>query len=87
MPLIKSAKKALRQSHKKYLRNTSKKRYFRDLRKTFKESVDAKDKKQTTENLKQIYKTLDKSAKRNIIHKNKANRLKSRSAKKAQTLK
>ena len=45
-------------------------------------SIDSNDKNLTKEKLQKLHKAIDKAAKRHVIHKNKANRLKSRLARK-----
>jgi len=67
MPIIKSAKKALRQSKKRRKRNLW---YKERMKKAWK-----------TGDLTQIYKTIDKAAKKGIIKENKAARKKSQAAK------
>lgn len=71
MPIIKSAKKALRSSAKKRARNEK-----------FKVELKAAIKKADAKNLDATYSKIDKAVKKNLIHKNKAARLKSRLAKK-----
>lgn len=74
MPIIKSAKKALRQSTKRRAENQ-----------IWKNKLNEAVKKATAEKspafLSQAYKTIDKSAKRGLIKKNKASRMKSKLAK------
>lgn len=78
MPIIQSAKKALRQSLRRRDRNLKRKKEFKAVLKQYKKLV-AENKKQEAEKyLAQVYKKLDKSAKRHLIHKNKAARLKSK---------
>lgn len=82
MPITRSAKKALRASSRREAQNlarkTSYKRAVKDVRKLAAEKRldEAKAK------LSLAFKSLDKAAKTNAITKNKANRLKSRLAKK-----
>lgn len=71
MPIIKSAKKKLRKDINKTKRNnTYKEAYKKSIHKAKKE----KDKKL----LQEVFSRIDKAAKKGVIHKNKANRLKSR---------
>ncbi|MFZ5424494.1 MAG: 30S ribosomal protein S20 [Patescibacteria group bacterium] len=84
MPNLKSAKKALRQSNKKREHNLFWKRRIKAAMKkleqslkTNPENIDILKKEETT-----LQKVLDKAAKHNVIHENKAKRLKSRYAKK-----
>lgn len=74
MPIITSAKKALRQSKKKYLSNLKKKLILKSL---VKKAIKSKAKK----DLSLLYSVVDKAAKSGVIHKNKAKRLKSKLAK------
>lgn len=84
MPNIKSAKKALRSSlRKKQYNNFWKNRIKRSL-KTLKGNLETKGTSTDilNENLAVLQKILDKASKNKVIHKNRANRLKSRYAKK-----
>ena len=73
MPNIKSAKKKMRQDVKRTARNTV-------VKKTLKETVKnvKKADKVGTEDVQKAYSVIDKAAKKGIIHKNKAARLKSK---------
>ncbi|MBU1110005.1 30S ribosomal protein S20 [Patescibacteria group bacterium] len=81
MPQIKSAAKALRSSQRKQVYNLRTKRKFKQAVKAVREAAKAKDKKKAQEILPQAYRELDIAAKKHIIHRNKASRLKSRLAK------
>jgi small subunit ribosomal protein S20 len=74
MPIIKSAKKALRQNKKHFVLNQKKKSVLKALVKKTSKSKAKKD-------LSLLYSTVDKAVKNKIIHKNKARRIKSRIAK------
>lgn len=76
MPITKSAKKALKQSHRK----TEMNKPVRTKARTLLKKAHAKP---DVENISKAFSALDKTIKRNIFHKNKVNRLKSRLAKKA----
>ncbi len=78
MPITKSAKKALRQNLKRKRENLIYKRKMKSLLKEVKNLVSQKKTKEAKEILSQVYKILDKSAKRGIIKKNTASRKKSR---------
>lgn len=80
MPKIKSAKKALRQSIKRRKVNMKRKDDLKVAIKEYKNLL-ASDKEKAKTYLSQVYKKLDKSAKVNLIKKNKASRLKSRLSK------
>jgi len=71
MPISLSAKKSLRKSVKNRRSNFEDKRSFKLLTKEYLI-------KPTEEGLKKIYSAIDKLAKNNIFHKNKASRLKSK---------
>lgn len=73
MPVTKQAIKKVRQDRRKTVYNLRRKR-------TYKEAVSALRKNPTAEGLVKAYKALDLAAKTNVIHKNKAARLKSRLA-------
>ena len=70
MPVIKSAKKKLRQDKKRTALNKKLKNLFEKLVKLAKKSP-------TDKNIKSAISATDKAAKKNIIHKNKAARIKS----------
>jgi small subunit ribosomal protein S20 len=70
MPVIKSAKKKLRQDKKREKVNNI-------LRKTFKNAVKDAQKSKTAEKIKKAVKLVDKAVKKKLIHKNKAARIKS----------
>lgn len=82
MPITKSAKKALRQNTKRRRKNIVKRQAVKTARKTYTAAVAKSDAKIMQEKLREVYKTLDKAAKTNVISKGKASRLKSRAAKK-----
>lgn len=71
----KSAIKRIRQSEKKRLLN---KYFHKTTRNAMRTLRNTSDKKESTELLPKVVAMLDKLAKRNIIHKNKASNLKSK---------
>ena len=81
MPIIKSAKKALRQSKKRRAGNIKKANAYRTAVKSFRKLVATGKKDEAKKYLPKVYKALDKAAKTGVIKKNKASRLKSGSAK------
>ena len=81
MPIIKSAKKALRQNVRRRKQNVKRKADLKSVIKQYKKLIASGDKAEAQKHLSQVYKKLDKSAKVNIIKKNKAARLKSRLSK------
>lgn len=82
MPKIKSAKKALRQNIRRRKLNLKRKKITAETVKRFKKLIAQKKFDEAKNYLPQLYKTLDKMTKVNFIKKNKANRLKSRLARK-----
>ncbi|MFA7253039.1 MAG: 30S ribosomal protein S20 [Patescibacteria group bacterium] len=83
MPIIKSAKKSLRVSEKKKAINDVTRAKVKSAVKGLK--IADKAGEATLETLAKAYKELDLAAKKNVIHKNKAARLKSRLAKSIST--
>lgn len=83
MPIIKSAKKKLRQDIKRTKQNKvyelAYKKIMDEVRKAKKGQSAGKQGK-SDELLKKAYKAIDKAAKKHIIHKNKAARLKSQAS-------
>ncbi|MBI5449229.1 30S ribosomal protein S20 [Candidatus Gottesmanbacteria bacterium] len=73
MPITKQAEKKLRRDKKTSTKNASVRLKLRKLIKITRKSP-------TPKTLSAVFAALDKAAKRNIIHKNKAGRLKSRLA-------
>jgi small subunit ribosomal protein S20 len=71
MPIIKSAKKALRQTRKRTLANRSQKNLLQTKLGAFK-------KERNQKSLASLYSLVDKLTKSGIMHRNKASRLKSR---------
>jgi small subunit ribosomal protein S20 len=78
MPIIRSAKKALRQSLRRRARNIQKKESYKQVAKNIRKLAHAGQLEQAKNLIPQAYKALDKAAKTNVIKKNKASRLKSR---------
>lgn len=81
MPIIKSAKKALRQNIKRKKKNLQKKKRIKDLIKQVQSLATEKKQEEAKKLLPQIYKAFDKAAKTGVIKKNTASRKKSRLAK------
>jgi len=80
----KSSIKRIRSNDAKRLRN----RYYAKTTRTFLKRIRlATDKKEVVELLPKVSSMLDKLAKRNVIHKNKASNLKSKIAKRVSLLK
>ncbi|MDP3731075.1 MAG: 30S ribosomal protein S20 [bacterium] len=78
MPITASAKKALRQSKKRNHENLKFKRKFKSAIKDFRKEIGAKSVEKAKNLLPNVYKTVDKAAKKGVIKKNTANRYKSR---------
>jgi small subunit ribosomal protein S20 len=77
MPIIQSAKKALRSSARKYAVNLRRTRAMKESVKEVRE-LSAKAGKEALASLSKAYKAIDKAAKRGVIKKNTASRMKSR---------
>jgi small subunit ribosomal protein S20 len=86
MAITKSAKKALRTSEKKRVYNLRTKAEIDAPLKQFRKLIEEKKAKEAKELIPNIYKALDKAAKRNYIKKNTAARYKSRVMKAAKKL-
>ncbi len=79
----KSALKRIRQSRERRLRNRF---YGKTTRNAIRKFKRLTDKKEAMEQMPKLFAMIDKLAKRNIIHKNKAGNLKSKVAKYANSL-
>lgn len=82
MPIIKSAKKRVRVTQKAATRNSKTKRSLKSAVKAFHASLTGNSAK-SGEKLNKAQSEIDKAAKKNVIHKNKAARKKSQLAKAA----
>jgi small subunit ribosomal protein S20 len=78
IPNIASAEKRLRQNIKRRGLNRSKRAEIRKVLKQIRLLLEANDKRAATALLPELAKAVDKAAKRNTIHPNKAARIKSR---------
>lgn len=81
MPIIKSAKKAVKQSLVKRIRNVRTRRALHDVQKDFYDLVKAGKTEDATANLSKVYKVIDTASKKNVIPFNRASRLKAKAAK------
>lgn len=81
MPIIKSAKKALRQNKTRKQRNLVWKKKIKDLEKNIKKLAKEQKFDDAKKVLPQYYKTVDKAVKNNVIKKNTGARKKSKVAK------
>ncbi len=84
MPIIKSAKKALRQSKKRRINNIQKKKKLKEVIKKIQSLIAEKKTKEAKALLPQVYKLLDKATKTKLIKKNTGGRKKSRITKMVQ---
>lgn len=87
MPIMKSAKKRLRQNAKRNLRNRSYRSALKTQIKDFLGIAKAGKVQATEEELRLTVKTLDKAVAKGILHKKTASRKKSRFARKLNKLK
>jgi len=78
MPIIKSAKKALRGSKRKHVFNLRRKKDLNETVKEVKKLTAGKSKKEVEALVPKMYQVIDKAAKRGVIKKNTAARKKSR---------
>lgn len=78
MPIIKSAKKALRGSKRKHIFNLKKKDQVSKVVKQFKKLVGEKNIKEAEKMFSQVQKALDKATKTGLLKKNTSSRKKSR---------
>ena len=74
MPIIKSAKKKLRQDKKRSLSN---KKYEIEYKKAIKTARKSKEESGLGELIKKAFSSIDRAIKKKVIHKNKGARLKS----------
>ncbi len=81
MPITASAKKALRQSKRRRVRNLAKSNAYKTVFKELKRLALSGKKADAAKLLPKTYKAIDKAAKTGVIKKNKAARLKSAAAK------
>jgi small subunit ribosomal protein S20 len=74
MPLLKQARKKMRHDKKRTIQNKDRKIALKKLVKNMRKTP-------SSANLTSVFSGLDKAVKTNLIHKNKANRIKSRLSK------
>ncbi len=77
MPNIKSAEKRVRQIKTRTLRNRALKSRLKTFRKNVQTAVEDGSKEDAESKLRLFFKSVDKAAKQNVIHKNAAARYKS----------
>ena len=78
MPILQNAKKALRSSRKKTVFNSR-------VKSILKTTIDKIKKDPTKDNLSSAFSSIDKTVKRNLMHKNKAGRIKAQLSKLVKT--
>ena len=83
MPIIASAKKRMRQTRTRTLRNRVRKERLKKALKGFHATLRGQDAAAIATGLRQISKCVDKACTKGVLHKNTANRKKSRLAKAA----
>lgn len=82
MPNTSASKKSLRQNERRRARNAKKKKKLKDTIKSFEKTVESGEIEKASDMFSEVQKIIDKAAKTNIIHENKAARTKSRLTKK-----
>ena len=80
MPILKSAKKQLRQNATRRLRNDHFRDLYREARVAFERFITGNQAKEALEAFPKLQKVIDTLSKKNLIHKNNAARKKSRFA-------
>ena len=85
MPRTKSAKKALRQSVRRRVRNIEGANNLKAAIKNYKKLLLEGKLQEAEKSLSSVYKLLDKSANKNLIKKNKSSRMKSRFSRQLKT--
>ena len=81
MPITKSAQKALRQSIRRRIQNLNHKEAYKAAIRTYKNFIAEKKFEDAKNSFRNIAQARDKAVKPDVIHKNKASRLKSQFAK------
>ncbi len=85
MPRTKTAKKALRQNVRRRAKNIKGANALKAVVKNYKKLLLESKLKEAEQSLSAVYKLLDKSAKKDLIKKNKASRMKSRLSRQLKT--
>ena len=86
IPQIQSAKKRMRQNARRHERNQVRRDARKQTLKKMRRAITSGDKSTAESLMPQLMKVADKAAKHNVIHANKAARLKSRLVKKIQAI-
>ncbi|NBS41431.1 30S ribosomal protein S20 [bacterium] len=87
MPIKQNAKKALRQSIKRMVRNKAVKDEIKSIRVKYRKSIVAKEATKAVDIARELGKKLDKSVSKGVMKKNTVARLKSRMMKKLNAIK
>ncbi|MBT6069074.1 30S ribosomal protein S20 [Candidatus Peregrinibacteria bacterium] len=87
MPIIRSAKKQMRQSLKNRQRNFRMRRTLHDAMRELSDLIKDGNKADATKALSAAYKVIDTAVKKNLLHQNNGNRKKSAFAKKIAEMK
>ena len=85
MPIIKSAKKRVKLAAKANVRNTRTRRSMREAIKAFNKALESGKAAEITKLQQQAVSSIDIATKKNVIHKNKADRFKSNLAQQAKS--
>jgi small subunit ribosomal protein S20 len=78
MPTTRSAKKRLRQNERRRQRNQATKSRIKTLKKKVRSAIESGDQAKTDSTMRECFSALDKATKKNVLHKRKASRDKSR---------
>lgn len=78
MPNLANAKKALKQSIKKEALNKQYKNRIKSVNRNLGDAINENNQEEINSNLSLLFKAIDKAAKKNIIHRNTANRKKAK---------
>lgn len=78
MPQLENAKKALRQSDKRFLRNNVIRKEISSARRLFRKALEAGKMEESKKMMIDLQKKLDKAVKKNVFKKNKTARINSR---------
>ncbi|MFB6290608.1 MAG: 30S ribosomal protein S20 [Candidatus Bipolaricaulia bacterium] len=86
MPVIKSAKKRLRQNEKRRKRNERRKERLKQVTKKMDKLLEAEDEEGAKELLPELMRVADRAASKGPLHENKASRIKSKYARRVDNL-
>ncbi|MCF7876532.1 30S ribosomal protein S20 [Candidatus Bipolaricaulota bacterium] len=86
MPIIKSAKKRLRQNKKRRERNKERKKKLKEITKEMNGLLEKEDEEGARELLPELMRAADRAASKGPLHQNKASRIKSKYARRVDDL-